>query len=405
MLAKIGVLTDAELQAAEKEMKNIFAEFGETMALSVTDEDIHSKLENMLTERVGEVGKKIHTGRSRNDQVLTVMRLYERDSMLQIGERYADYLRALIALFGREGKKILPGYTHTKQAMLTTAGMWIGAFVETGLNNLRYLRNVFDLIDANPLGSGSGFGVPIALDREMTAKLLGFGRVLENPIAVQNSRGKDEGSIIDAYWNMMADFSRMAADMLFYYSDELMYLEADVSVTTGSSIMPQKRNLDVMELVRAKAHTMLGYSNTVKSIVTGLVSGYNRDYQETKEPLMKATDLIEDTIEAVIVTVESVRFSEPAVKKLLSKGIFATDMAYDLSRKGMPFRDAYKAAAKGIDAIEVNDELIRMSIENRVSLGSPITIDPAKWERELKAAEKSFDDLREKNGKISELLK
>lgn len=257
MLNRIGILNKQEFNDVENEIKNLYKKYGNFIELTIEDEDIHSKLENILTGQIGETGKKIHTGRSRNDQVMVVMRLFEKESLFSVSLELTELMESLIGLAEKEGDKVLPGYTHTKQAMLINVKFWASAFIESSFDNLKVIKNVLNLIDSNPLGSGSGFGVPIPLDRELTASLLGFSRVQKNPMAVQNSRGKYEGMIIDALWNIMNDFSRMASDLLLYNMDELLYVKTNSIITTGSSIMPQKRNLDVMELLRARASVML----------------------------------------------------------------------------------------------------------------------------------------------------
>lgn len=387
MLESIGILSAEERKSVDREIRSLYQTNGRTIVLSPHDEDIHSKLEGLLTETIGDTGKKIHTGRSRNDQVMVVMRLFEKDLLIDTAQRVMAFLKACLKLAETQGDKILPGYTHTKQAMLQNVKMWAGAFVELGLDNLEFLSHVYQALDANPLGSGSGFGVPIPLNRDMTAKLLGFSKVQENPAAVQNSRGKLESRIIDGFWNVMNDLSRMAADLLMFNMDELMFVKTDSAITTGSSIMPQKRNLDVMELVRARANTMLGYSFTVKSVVSGIHSGYNRDLQETKEPLFRAASLVRETLDAVEVVIGHIEFDDSAVKKALTPGIFATDIAFEAVGKGMPFRDAYRLAAKEMDTIKITDEVIRESLEKRVSPGSPATIDLSRLSGGLKAAE------------------
>ncbi len=405
MLKKIGILTPEEYRAIEKEIRLLYKNNGKTMTLEFSDEDIHSKLENLLTGSIGEAGKKLHTGRSRNDQVLTVMRLYEKDSLLDTALDYIGCLEEISLLARREGNKILPGYTHAKQAMLMNVKFWAASFIDAGFDNLRIIKSVFDLIDANPLGTGSSFGVPFALDRELTAEILGFSRIQENALAVHNSRGKFESFIIDALWSIMNDFSRIASDLLIYNMDELNYIKTSQSITTGSSIMPQKRNLDVMELVRARTSTMTAYSAEVKCITGGLLSGYNRDIQETKEPLMKSFNLVLDTIKAVKAVFKNISFDEEAVKRNLSKGILATDFAFNAVKEGMPFRDAYRFAAGKIDDIKITDKEIEESIEKRVSRGSPANVDLRGYKKGLESLKKYFSKTAENfRGKLSVLL-
>ena len=391
MLNRIGILNKQEFNDVENEIKNLYKKYGNFIELTIEDEDIHSKLENILTGQIGETGKKIHTGRSRNDQVMVVMRLFEKESLFSVSLELTELMESLIGLAEKEGDKVLPGYTHTKQAMLINVKFWASAFIESSFDNLKVIKNVLNLIDSNPLGSGSGFGVPIPLDRELTASLLGFSRVQKNPMAVQNSRGKYEGMIIDALWNIMNDFSRMASDLLLYNMDELLYVKTNSIITTGSSIMPQKRNLDVMELLRARASVMLSYSNNVKSIINGLISGYNRDIQETKEPVFKAFELVLSSIKTVKVVLKNIEFDEAAIRKCLSGGIFATDIAFEAVGRGVPFRDAYKLAAENIDKIELNEETIKDSIKKRVSPGSPVTIDLEEYKTALREENTFFN--------------
>ncbi len=387
MLYSIGILSEKEADSIEKECSRLLAQFGNTIELKVSDEDIHSKLEHLLTAALGETGKKVHTGRSRNDQVLVVLRLYMKDRIAAVAGKTIGMVRKLAGLFAGEGKKVLPGYTHTKQAMLITAGTWAHAFAGSAFDNLAVLDSAYRLVDQNPLGAGSGFGVPIPLDREMTTDLLGFSRVQENVVYAQNSRGKFEAFVVDVLWQIQCDLSRMAADLIQYNMDELAYLVASDSITTGSSIMPQKRNLDPCELLRARGSVLLACSTQIKSILAGLTSGYHRDLQETKEPLMKAFETVESSLDVMTVVLGNIRFDEEAVKRLLTPGIFATDIAFKEVGKGVPFRDAYRIAAERIAEIEVNDQTIAASIDERVSPGSPKTLTMESLDMGIQAAE------------------
>ncbi len=406
MLKSIQILSEEELTQIQTEIKALYKQFGDSIPLTVSDEDIHSKLEALLIERIGETGKKLHTGRSRNDQVMVVMRLYMKHQILSTGLLLCDLLKTMLDFIRENGHKILPGYTHTKQAMLMNARMWMGSFVESGLDNLNLLQNLLELTDSNPLGSGSGFGVPIPLDRDMTTRLLGFYRVQENPMYVQNSRGKFEVLLIDTLWGVMNDFSRLAQDLLIFNMDELLLIETDNAITTGSSIMPQKHNFDVMELVRARTSLLVGYSVTLKSLINGLPSGYNRDLQETKEPLMNAFEVTRSSIQAVQTVIQHIDINEEQVKKSLSKGIFATDLAFQAVAKGMAFRDAYRMAAKQMGEIEVTDELIHDSIEKRVSPGSPATLDMERYKKGIESKKDFFaEKISSFNEKLDELIK
>ncbi|URA09375.1 lyase family protein [Thermospira aquatica] len=387
MLYKIGILSEKEYQDIKQTIIELFHQHGKEIPLTIADEDIHSKLENQLTEKLQETGKKLHTGRSRNDQVMVVLRLYEKNHLLSTALKAINLLKTMANLGESHYQTILPGYTHTKQAMLMTVGFWMAGFIELGMDNLFHLENIYKLIDANPLGTGSGFGVPLPLDRDMTTRLLGFGRIHYSPLAVQNSRGKFEAMIVDALWNWMLDGSRLAADLLTWNMDELLFIETTGAITTGSSLMPQKRNLDVMELVRAKASVVQSYASQIKSMTTGLLSGYNRDMQETKEPLMRSFAIVEETLDILSLVLENIRFNEERIKSLLSPGLFATDLVFQAVRKGKPFRDAYREAAKQISKLEVTPDLIRQSLASRISPGSPLTYDYDAIRAEIRRAE------------------
>lgn len=373
MLHTIGILNTEEYQKIRKTITELFHLHGKNIPLSISDEDIHSKLEQQLTERLGEIGKKIHTGRSRNDQVLVVLRLYEKDHLITVAQKAVALLQTMIEIGKKYYTLPLPGYTHTKQAMLMTAGFWMAGFIEMGMDNLSHLKSVYTIIDANPLGTGSGFGVPLPLDRDLTTRLLGFRRLNYSPLAVQNSRGKIEAIIVDTLWNWMHDASRLATDLLLWNMDELLFIETNAAITTGSSLMPQKRNLDIAELIRARASIVQGYSQQIKSITIGLPSGYNRDMQETKEPLMRSFEIVTETLNVLPIVLENIHFNEENIRRSLSKGLFATDLVFEFVKSGTPFRDAYRNAAQAMSNLKVTEQTIQESLEKRVSPGSPLT--------------------------------
>ncbi|MGC8765841.1 MAG: argininosuccinate lyase [Brevinematia bacterium] len=405
-LEKIGILNKDEKESIVDTLKKLYEKYGNYFPLTQEDEDIHSKVEFLLIEELGDTGKKLHTGRSRNDQVITIMRLYEKDELLSLSLSFAELLDDLIELAEKEGKKPLPGYTHTKQAMLVNVAFWLAGFIELGLDDLDFIKNVYELIDKNPLGSGSGFGIPLELDRDYTGKLLGFSEVQTSPMAVQNSRGKYEAWIVDSLWNIMNDFSRMAQDLLTYNMDELLYVKTTDSITTGSSIMPQKKNFDVMELVRARTNLITSFSSAIKSIINGLLSGYNRDTQEVKELLVKSFIIAKDTIQMLKVVVKNIEFDEEAVISRLSKGIFATDIAYQLVKDGNSFRDAYRFAAQQVEDLQISPALIEESLNRRVSDGSPLTIDLKKYKNLIERERKFFKENQRKfESCLEDLLK
>ncbi|HLC65626.1 MAG TPA: argininosuccinate lyase, partial [Candidatus Nanoarchaeia archaeon] len=287
MLRKVGVLSAVE-------EKNLIGGLNEIMnlqkngkfVLKIEDEDCHTAIENFLTQKYGDIGKKIHTARSRNDQVLTALRLYEKDGFNKIRELLNNCQIALKATIKKYGKIPIPGYTHMRKAMPSSIGMWLGSYLESLEDNLLLLNSIHRLIDQSPLGSAAGFGVPVfKVDREFTAKELKFSRVMKNPMYAQLSRGKFEASIIGLMSSVMCDLNKLSTDLMLFSMSEFGYISLPKEFCTGSSIMPQKKNPDVLELIRAKYYVVLGEEFKVKSMIGNLPSGYNRDSQLTKEPL------------------------------------------------------------------------------------------------------------------------
>ena len=300
MLKKIGILSDDELSKLTKGLTEILKLIEEEkFILEVGNEDMHTKIENYLTDKYGEVGGKIHTGRSRNDQVLTAIRLYSKDRLSSIKKR----LRILISSFNNFGKKYgsipMPGYTHMQKAMPSSIRLWAGAFVESLEDDLKVLENAEKINDQSPLGSAAGYATPLNLDREYTAKLLGFSKVQNNSLYCQNSKGKIEAVIIASLVNILQTINKFASDVLLFTTSEFNFFSVSGEVTTGSSIMPQKKNVDLAELLRAKVHLVLGNYVQMVSLSANLVSGYNRDLQDIKKPLMESLEI---TIESLKVT-------------------------------------------------------------------------------------------------------
>ncbi len=323
MLAKIGVLTESEQQALGNALRGILQlEATHEFTIPLSDEDVHTRVENYLVEAAGEVGKKIHVARSRNDQVLVDLRLYGKEQLHAVAVSLCDLCSALLEFAGTHTDTPMPGYTHMQRAMLSSVGLWAANFAEALLDDEQLLSAAYVLNDQSPLGSAAGYGVPIPIDRQYCADLLGFSRVQNNVIYVQNSRGKIEGAIVQALAQIMLDLSKLAQDILLFSTAEYGFFQVPQELCTGSSIMPQKRNLGVMELVRARTQTMLALQQQILGIVSGLPSGYNMDFQETKRPFMEAYEL------------------------------FATDRAYELALEGhMPFRDAYRTVGTEITAL------------------------------------------------------
>jgi argininosuccinate lyase len=349
MLKKIGILSSHELTQLVKGLKEILMLTEQNQfILQPGDEDIHTKIENFLTEKYGEVGKKIHTGRSRNDQILTALRLYSKDKMLAIWQDLIDLAQSF-QNFAKEYETVaMPGFTHMQKAMPSTVGMWGSAFTEAFLDDLTALKSAYQINDQSPLGSAAGYGVPLPLDREYTAGLLGFEKVQINPIYCQNSRGKIEGQIIASLSAVLFDINKFATDVLFFTSSEIGYFTVSENLCSGSSIMPQKKNVDVAELLRSKLHLLLGHYQQIMSLSSNLISGYNRDYQDSKKPFMESLDLAHDSIKATNLLITNLVPDQKRLTSSLTPEIFATHYAIKFVTQGMPFREAYHIIGKNI---------------------------------------------------------
>ncbi|MBW2733204.1 MAG: argininosuccinate lyase, partial [Deltaproteobacteria bacterium] len=300
MLARIGVLEEEALGALRSELCAVVEEArAGTFVIHLSDEDGHTALENRLTERLGDVGRRIHTGRSRNDQVIASTRLFAREVLLEGEEKLLDLSEVLLALADEHRETTVAGYTHTRQAMPSTLGQLFGAHAEGLLDALPWVERAFEHVNRSPLGSASGYGVALPLDRELVAELLRFDGVQRNTIAVQNDRGKSEMLALGVLVTPALDLGRLATDLIFFSSDELKMIKLSDDVTTGSSIMPQKRNPDVLELVRGTAARLRARHAEISGIYGSLPSGYQRDLQLTKEPFMEGVHQALDLFSAM----------------------------------------------------------------------------------------------------------
>lgn len=351
MLRSIGVLSAEELQALERALVEIEKlEARGELEIGAGDEDCHTAIERYLTAACGDAGRKIHTGRSRNDQVLTALRLYEREALSGIEARVTAYRDALQRVVDVQGEIPLPGYTHMQRAMPTTAGVWAGSFAEAAADDLRMLAAVRELVDQSPLGTAAGFGVPgLAIDREATARRLEFSRLIANPLHAQLSRGRTEGAVLGVCTLILLGLNRLATDLILFATREFGFVKLAPEHVTGSSLMPQKRNPDVLELVRARYHEVLAHELAVKSIAANLMSGYNRDIQLTKEPLMKGLDVTADCLEVTTLVLDGLAFDRARCAAALTPEMFATERVHELVSQGVPFREAYGRVARELD--------------------------------------------------------
>lgn len=349
MLHKIKILSDTELESLLQGLKEI-AELDNAgkFKIEASDEDCHTAIENYLTAKLGDVGKKIHTGRSRNDQVLTALRLYYRDALNEI-DTLAGELHKAFKGFGDKYKNIaIPGFTHTRKAMPSGIKMWSDAFADAADDNRHLINTVLKTINQSPLGTAAGYGVSLHLDREFTAKELGFEKVQENPVYTQLSRGKFESLILHSLSQVMFDMNRCAADLIFLSMPEWGIFILPAEYCTGSSIMPQKMNPDVLELVRSNYHLINSYQNLLQNITANLISGYHRDIQNSKEAVFKSFQITKDCLTIMISLIGALDVDAEKAQGQMTDELFATEKAYKLVEQGMPFRDAYRQVAKEI---------------------------------------------------------
>jgi argininosuccinate lyase len=347
MLAATGLIEDDDANAIREGLQRLQASFdaGE-WAITLADEDVHTALETRLTRDIGHAGGRLHLGRSRNDQVLTALRLYLLDAADDLVARIKALRESVAKLTEREGDIPLPGYTHMQQAMPSSVALWCGGFDEAFADACDGIGAARRRIDKNPLGTAAGYGTPgLPLDRDMTTAALGFA-ITQNPVtAAQLSRGKAESGLLFEITLLLQDVGRMAADLLIFYMQEFGYVALAADVTTGSSIMPQKRNPDVLELLRGASATAQACLDESLMITAKLPSGYHRDLQRLKSPLFRGIDLAIDSIDILAHVLDGIVFVPSRVR--LDAGVHATEEAYRLVReKGIPFRDAYREVAK-----------------------------------------------------------
>jgi len=347
MLGKIGILNESEVHKLEQELGNIIElDQKGKFIIQKEQEDCHTAIENHLVENLGDLGKKIHTARSRNDQVLTALRLYYKDRLGNCIKLIEKLTQSISVFLKKYGDIKFPGYTHTRKAMPSSIGLWGTSFIDAMKDNLKAIEFTLELVDQSPLGTGAGYGVPIKIDRNYTAELLGFKKVQNNPIYTQNSRGKFESSILHALTLIMFDLNKIASDLILFSLPEFGYFELPDEFCTGSSIMPQKKNPDVLELIRSKYHVIVSYEFQVKNISSNLISGYHRDIQLTKEPTMKGLEITEQCLSIMSLIFTKLIVNNENCQKALTEDIYATERVYELVEKGIPFREAYKIIAQ-----------------------------------------------------------
>ncbi len=344
MLKEIGIFSEQEaniITSSLKELSQLIKK--KEFKIQLGQEDSHTAIENYLVEKCGNIGKKIHTGRSRNDQVLVAMRLYEKNELNKIKKIISQFEQIIVKLIEKYKGIILPGFTHTRKAMPLPIHSWLGAFLNSMKDNLILLDSVNMIIDNNPLGSAAGFGVPvIKINKKTTTELLGFSKYYETDLYYQNTRGKIEGIFISALNSIMFDLNKIATDIIFYSTDDFRLIEIPENFCTGSSIMPHKKNPDALELIRANYHVVLSEEFKIKSLIGNLISGYHRDFQLTKYSIIKAIKTTKSSLKIMALLLNNLNFNNNNINKYLTEDLYSVEKINQLLIQGIPFRDAYK---------------------------------------------------------------
>ncbi|HPR41258.1 MAG TPA: lyase family protein [Candidatus Methanofastidiosa archaeon] len=345
-LCKIGMLTDAETDEIVGVLEDIISAHAEgKFSLTDEDEDCHSAIERHLTERLGDVGRKIHTCRSRNDQVLCALRLYYIDSMDDISHSAINLITSLHDFLEKHGKTEFPGHTHTRKAMPTSVKDWAMGYIACVKDSIAIMDFLVKMLRSNPLGTGAGYGLPIETDRKFVARELGFGTIDVNGIYSQLSRTKHEKMIMCSLSAAMYDLNRMASDLILFTYPDIGYFVLDRSLTTGSSIMPQKTNPDVLEIIRGYYSVIQGYELQTSTLSQNLISGYHRDLQLSKSAIFESFGIVDRCLDMMAKVIDSLSVSPEKCKEALTDDIYLTMKAYELVKKGIPFRTAYQQVA------------------------------------------------------------
>ena len=350
MLESVGLLGKEELAQLQKELRSIYAEIQQGDFVLQNDvEDIHSQVELLLTQRIGEAGKKIHSARSRNDQVLVDLKLLLRNEIENIVKTVIPFFELLQTQSERYKDYLLPGYIHLQLAMPSSFGLWFGAYAESLTDDLVTLKAAYDVINKNPLGSAAGYGSSFPINRTLTTKLLGFSTLNFNVVYAQMGRGKAERVVAQALANIADTLSRMSMDATLYLNQNFSFISFPPELTTGSSIMPHKKNPDVFELIRSHCNRIKALPNEITIMTTNLPSGYHRDLQLLKEHLFPAFQTLKDCIEMAGLMLSNIEVKPDLLKDEKYKYLFTVDLVNQLVLQGIPFRDAYIQVGKSVE--------------------------------------------------------
>lgn len=401
MLQSIGLLTEGELKSLSAELKDIYAriESGE-FKVEAGVEDIHSQVELELTKKLGETGKKIHSGRSRNDQVLVDIKLYLRYEIAQVVETVKPLFVLLLEQSEKYKGQLLPGYTHFQLAMPSSFGLWFGAYAESLVDDLITLEAAYRVVNKNPLGSAAGYGSSFPLNRTLTTNLLGFDDLNYNVVYAQMGRGKTERIVASALSNIAATIGKLAMDAVLFMNQNFGFISFPDELTTGSSIMPHKKNPDVFELIRARASQLMALPNDIALLTNNLPSGYHRDMQLLKEKLFPAIQDLKDCLNMMHLMLANVKVKQNILSDDQYKFLFSVEEVNKLVLSGMPFRDAYKKIGMDIEQGNYNPA----KAVNHTHEGSIGNLNNDQLERMMNDAINKFD-FGKVDAAIQQLLK
>ena len=371
MLAKSGLITAAEAQQLTAGLRTIYEEIREgRFVIEEGIEDVHSEVEKLLTERLGDAGKKVHTARSRNDQVILDIRLFTRDRLTFLRQEIVALGEVLLTLAARYREVLMPGYTHFQVAMPSSFGLWFGSFAESLADDLLLLGAAWHMVNQNPLGSAAGYGSSFPIDREETTRLLGFEALTVNAVYAQAGRGKTEKTAAMALASVASTLARLAMDAVLFMNQNFGFMELPDAYTTGSSIMPHKKNPDAFELVRGHCNKLQALPNGIQLIITNLPTGYHRDFQLLKEEYLPAFDTLGNCLRITRLLLENLKIREDILEDEKYRYLFSVEEVNRLVSEGLPFREAYKRVAQEIaDGTYSRPE--KVSYTHTGSIGNP----------------------------------
>lgn len=374
MKVKPAIFTEADRKAVIEELGAVIRDIAAgKFEITEADQDVHLAVETRLTAKLGELGRRVHTGRSRNDQVAVDIRLHARAELEGLTLELAELADALLAFAKKNDRIPMVGRTHLQPAMPSSVGAWASAYAETLLDDLFPLEAARKYNNRCPLGSAAGYGVPLPLDRNLTASLLAFDAPHHNVFHASNVRGKNESIMLSALSQVMLTLSRMAEDLILFSMPEFGYFKLPPELCTGSSIMPQKYNPDVLELIRAKSALVLGYTTAAAAVIKALPGGYNRDLQDTKELYMEGLRITRSSVRIMTLMARELKVDAAKLRAGFTPGVFATDAALNLVAGGMPFRDAYHQIRDNLEVLCQMDP--DAAIARKTHLGATAGID------------------------------